>query len=181
MSVDIAIDVAKKLEDLKKICKPKDAKASGIEGYVRRAEDFPALMLQAGLVSALTFFLSKADLDKVNQYFNYWKTGYLPAPLSSSSGETSPQSESGRKSFHPCDDLGEGAGKGYSAYTASLFYVLTMANDCKISSIVVSDVLKCLDALESRELKVERKITPILLRIKELSVMLSPESEGEAS
>jgi len=64
-----AIELGKKLVSLKEECK------QDIDGYVRRGVDFPSLMLSGGLVSALTFYLSKSNVDEVKKYYRYWSGG----------------------------------------------------------------------------------------------------------
>jgi CRISPR type III-B/RAMP module-associated protein Cmr5 len=174
MVTDLAIDIGNKLEALKEICKEKKG-SSGIDGYVRRAEDFPSLMLQAGLVAATTFYLSKANLDSMDKYYIYWKTGNIP--------EVDTGNNEGKKErFDVCSDLSESTSKGYSAYAASLFYIFgSVFGDCKSDNLKPSDVLKCLNLLERDELKYERTLAPILIRVKEISNILSPESKEEGS
>ncbi|MGC9113314.1 type III-B CRISPR module-associated protein Cmr5 [Acidilobus sp.] len=170
MSEDVAIEIGKKLEALKEKWKCKQ-----IDGYVRRAEDFPGLMLQAGLVAATIFYLSKANLDDVSKYYDYWKSGSVPQV--SRGGEEGKGKEKG---FDICEDLGEGASKGYSVYTASLLYVFgKVIKECSDKGVTPNDVLDCLNQLMKGELRYERTLAPILISIKEISDLLSPESREE--
>jgi CRISPR type III-B/RAMP module-associated protein Cmr5 len=171
-----AIKLGKKLVSLKEECK------QDIDGYVRRAVDFPSLMLSSGLVSALTFYLSKSDVDEVKKYYQYW---------------------SGGDKVHKelCNDVGKGSSKGYSAYTASLLYVLKNSgveacgmlensrekkdtkeeenNTKNAKDSLENAILMCLEAVEKDEIKVEKRVVDTLVRLKEISEMLS--SEGESS
>jgi len=52
--IDFVIEYGKKLEKKKEECKTIDA-------FIRRAEDFPSLVVQEGLVPAMTFYYSKAE------------------------------------------------------------------------------------------------------------------------
>ncbi|QIW22853.1 type III-B CRISPR module-associated protein Cmr5 [Sulfolobus sp. S-194] len=56
--IDYVIEYGKKLESKKLQCK-------NIDAFVRRAEDFPSLVAQEGLVPAMTFYYAKAE-GKVN-------------------------------------------------------------------------------------------------------------------
>jgi len=51
--IDFVIEYGKKLEKKKEKCEKIDA-------FIRRAEDFPSLVVQEGLVPAMTFYYSKA-------------------------------------------------------------------------------------------------------------------------
>jgi CRISPR type III-B/RAMP module-associated protein Cmr5 len=51
--IDFVIEYGKKLEKKKRECRKIDA-------FIRRAEDFPSLIVQEGLVPAMTFYYSKA-------------------------------------------------------------------------------------------------------------------------
>lgn len=53
-SVSLALSIGEELLELKEKC-------GSIEGFVRRARDFPSLVLGSGLVPSLTFYLSKVD------------------------------------------------------------------------------------------------------------------------
>lgn len=52
--IDFVIEYGKKLEKKKEECKSLDA-------FIRRAEDFPSLAAQEGLVPAMTFYYSKME------------------------------------------------------------------------------------------------------------------------
>ncbi|BFI75769.1 type III-B CRISPR module-associated protein Cmr5 [Sulfurisphaera ohwakuensis] len=52
--IDYVIEYGKKLENIKSKC-------NSIDAFVRRAEEFPSLVAQEGLVPALTFYYSKAE------------------------------------------------------------------------------------------------------------------------
>jgi CRISPR type III-B/RAMP module-associated protein Cmr5 len=52
--IDFVIEYGKKLEKKKTECQKIDA-------FIRRAEDFPSLVVQEGLVPAMTFYYSKAE------------------------------------------------------------------------------------------------------------------------
>ncbi|AGJ62068.1 type III-B CRISPR module-associated protein Cmr5 [Saccharolobus islandicus] len=52
--IDFVIEYGKKLEKKKEECKSLDA-------FIRRAEDFPSLVAQEGLVPAMTFYYSKME------------------------------------------------------------------------------------------------------------------------
>jgi len=52
--IDFVIEYGKKLEKKKEKCERIDA-------FMRRAEDFPSLVVQEGLVPAMTFYYSKAE------------------------------------------------------------------------------------------------------------------------
>ena len=59
--INFVIEYGKKLEKKKTECK-------SIDAFIRRAEEFPSLLVQEGLVPAMTFYYSKAegvvDLEK---------------------------------------------------------------------------------------------------------------------
>lgn len=170
-----AIELGKKLVSLKEECK------QDIDGYVRRAVDFPSLMLSSGLVSALTFYLSKSNVDEVKKYYRYWSGG-----------------DGAHKEL--CNDVGKGSSRGYSAYTASLLYVLKnsgveacgMLEDSREKKDTKEEenntknakdslekvILMCLEAVEKDEIKVEKRVVDTLVRLKEISEMLSPEGES---
>ncbi|MFP3233637.1 MAG: type III-B CRISPR module-associated protein Cmr5 [Sulfolobaceae archaeon] len=52
--IDFVIEYGKKLEKKREECK-------NIDAFIRRAEDFPSLVVQEGLVPAMTFYYSKAE------------------------------------------------------------------------------------------------------------------------
>lgn len=52
--IDYVIEYGKKLER-------KKAECTNIDAFVRRAEDFPSLVMQEGLVPAMTFYYAKAE------------------------------------------------------------------------------------------------------------------------
>jgi len=52
--IDFVIEYGKKLEKKKREC-------GKIDAFIRRAEDFPSLVVQEGLVPAMTFYYSKAE------------------------------------------------------------------------------------------------------------------------
>ena len=52
--IEFVVDYGRRLEGVKSRCK-------SIDAFVRRAEDFPSLAAQEGLVAALTFYYSKAE------------------------------------------------------------------------------------------------------------------------
>lgn len=54
--IDFVIEYGKKLEKKKEECKSLDA-------FIRRAEDFPSLVAQEGLVPAMTFYYSKMEKE----------------------------------------------------------------------------------------------------------------------
>lgn len=56
--VDYVIEYGKKLEK-------KRADCGNIDAFIRRAEDFPSLVMQEGLVPAMTFYYSKAGKEQV--------------------------------------------------------------------------------------------------------------------
>jgi len=165
-----AIKLGKKLVSLKEECK------QDVEGYVRRAVDFPSLMLSSGLVSALTFYLSKSNVNEVKEYYQYW-------------------SKDDKAHKELCNDVGKGSSRGYSAYTASLLYVLKNSGveacgmledssekkekDTKEAKNSLENViLMCLEAVEKDEIKVEKRVVDTLVRLKEISEMLSQEGES---
>jgi len=51
--IDFVIEYGKKLEKKKREC-------GKIDAFIRRAEDFPSLVVQQGLAPAMTFYYSKA-------------------------------------------------------------------------------------------------------------------------
>ncbi|MFP3045426.1 MAG: type III-B CRISPR module-associated protein Cmr5 [Thermocladium sp.] len=171
--LDLAIEIAKKLNSLKNECGDGE---SSIEGYARRAVDFPSLMLQGGLASAMSFYLSKSDITKVFHYFNYWQKGEKPKMENKSD-------KKGSNRYDLCDDMGKESSKGYSAFMGSLLYILANSGkqECNLENEekVGSSILECLTSLEQEEVRIEKKITPILIKLKELSEMLSPRKEGE--
>lgn len=63
--IDYVIEYGKKLEEKKKECKEKD-KNSSIDAFIRRAEEFPSLVVQEGLVPTMTFYYSKAEGKQVS-------------------------------------------------------------------------------------------------------------------
>ncbi|MFP3203167.1 MAG: type III-B CRISPR module-associated protein Cmr5 [Sulfolobus sp.] len=54
--IDFVIEYGKKLEKKREECK-------NIDAFIRRAEDFPSLVVQEGLVPAMTFYYSKAEKE----------------------------------------------------------------------------------------------------------------------
>ncbi len=52
--IDYVIEYGKKLEEKKEKC-------GNIDAFVRRAEEFPSLVVQEGLVPSMTFYYSKAE------------------------------------------------------------------------------------------------------------------------
>jgi len=54
--IDFVIEYGKKLEKKREECEKIDA-------FIRRAEDFPSLVVQEGLVPAMTFYYSKAGKE----------------------------------------------------------------------------------------------------------------------
>ena len=54
--IDFVIEYGKKFEKKREECEKIDA-------FIRRAEDFPSLVVQEGLVPAMTFYYSKAEKE----------------------------------------------------------------------------------------------------------------------
>jgi len=54
--IDFVIEYGKKLEKKREEC-------GKIDAFIRRAEDFPSLVVQEGLVPAMTFYYSKAEKE----------------------------------------------------------------------------------------------------------------------
>ncbi|BCU70045.1 hypothetical protein [Stygiolobus caldivivus] len=151
------IEVIRKLNELKGLCD------GGVDGYKRRAVDFPSLMLQGGLEMALIFYLSKSNEDDLLTFFKYWKTG-----------------GAGRKE-DMCREVGKGSKSGYSSFTATVLYILSKdIPECDLERGKVTDaVVSCLDKVSKDEIRVEKRLTPTLVKIKGLSEMIAPGDNNE--
>ncbi|BCU67986.1 hypothetical protein HS7_14230 [Sulfolobales archaeon HS-7] len=153
----MAIDIAKKLYQVKRKCGDE-----GIKGFTRRARDFPSLMLQGGLVGAMIFYLSKGKISDIGYYYDYWRA-------------ESPRVEDKKI----CSDMEGESNKGYSAFIGSLFYILNSmeVESCGGDEIREDLILECIRSIEEREVKIEKKILTPIIRVKELSEMLTPQGD----
>ncbi|BDC18770.1 type III-B CRISPR module-associated protein Cmr5 [Acidianus sp. HS-5] len=69
--IDYALDIGKKVLDLHIECGGKEA----IKGFRSRAREFPQMVQQLGLISSITFLLSKVDDDILIPSIKYFLYG----------------------------------------------------------------------------------------------------------
>ena len=151
------MEVIRKLNKLKGLCN------GDVDGYKRRAVDFPSLMLQGGLEMALIFYLSKSSEKDLLSFFKYWKTGEV----------------AGKEDM--CKEVGKGSKSGYSSFTATVLYMLSKdIPECDLESGKVTDaVISCLDKVSKDEIRVEKRLTPTLVKIKGLTEIIAPGDRSE--
>lgn len=161
-----ALEVVIKIDDLISNCKHiikeevKEIKAHALE---RRGKDLPALVLQSGFVTSITFYLSKLD-SEVLYSKTYNKLRGFNTELD--------------KNY--CNDLSNDLreeGKGYTIMLALVNYYLSkiaeskQINECKNLNGIIS-VAKCLKTLrestEAGEFIVESLMMPYLIELKKL-------------
>ncbi len=132
----------------------KAAKQAG-EGVRRRARELPSLMLQAGLVPTLTFFMSKAEENEFMEWFSYLRN---PQPTN-----------------RPSSDL-KGEGGGYSVLLAMIFDAMEKLAGVNVGSVSgFTDLLKILLGIGSgrgESLRISRILMPYLVEVKKLATAL---------
>jgi len=123
-------------------------------GIVRRAVDFPSLMLSIGFSSAFTFYLSKAgqDFSSIVSFFKYLTTDEF--------------------SENVCGELEKKEGVGYAGYIAILLFIMKKTGK---SVEIEPDVKKAystlsalLDIADSLDYKYERKLLFYLHEVKKV-------------
>ncbi|AWR98121.1 type III-B CRISPR module-associated protein Cmr5 [Acidianus sulfidivorans JP7] len=138
--INLVVELAKKFENCG-------------EDFKRRAEEFPTLMTQVGLAPALTFFLSKSDVEKVASLYN------------NISGQID------------CKDT-----DGYSSYTAALIYLINkVENLCEIKegdkNLIINSIIDCVKKVSQREETgmLPKKLIPYVVELKKVVNIIIPE------
>ena len=146
--VKFAADVAKKV--ISAGCG--EIKGSGKPGLVRRAIDFPSLMLTLGFQPAFTFYASK--IDNYGNVYRVYK--YLKGDLNDGSAI--------------CGELERSEGSGYAGYVAVLLLLLEkVGKDVKLTSERPEEVFKVLlDLTTSVDFSTERLLLPYLEEVKKI-------------
>ena len=129
-----------------------EIKGSGKPGLVRRAVDFPSLMLTLGFQPAFTFYVSKID-NYANVYRVY---KYLKGELSDGSAI--------------CSELERSEGSGYAGYVGVLLILLEKVGKVvKLTSEKPGEVFSVLlDLVTSVDFSTERVLLPYLEEVKKI-------------
>jgi len=145
--VNFAADVGKKII-LARCNKEKDSTKPGL---VRRAVDFPTLMLSIGFSPAFTFYLSKIeDYDSLIKFYKY---------LLNEEQDTQPI----------CKELERKEGAGYAGYVAILLLVLEkIGKPIKIDENSSSNYSLLINLSTLVDLKDEWRILPYLSELKKV-------------
>lgn len=136
-------------------------------GIVKRAVDFPSLMLSVGLNAAYTFYLSKislsSDIDKIVYLFKYF--------------DDNTQNNNMDKNI--CEEFSKKEGAGYLSYISLLLKMLKDMQLININFVNKKDETKekndtenenykniLLDIVEKLNLRTQRQLLPYVLEIK---------------
>ncbi|ADL18421.1 hypothetical protein ASAC_0012 [Acidilobus saccharovorans 345-15] len=125
-------------------------------GIVRRAVDFPSLMISLGFQPAFTFFLSKVErFSAVSAIYSYL-TG--KAKL-----------DDGVKAAI-CDELRRSEGAGYAGYVAIILYALSRVGESVSVGGNEEEIYKSLLGIALKELALakERLLSEYLLEVKKV-------------
>ena len=152
--IEFVVKYGGKLEDVKSRC-------GSIKAFVRRAEDFPSLVAQEGLVAALTFYYSKAEGRPVK-----------PEDIREVKEEKADLKQASRGQESEGVGCGEvtSEGEGYSLYLNFLLEVLRTFGGLKCES-----PLECIREVRRNEFVLTRLILPILVEMKKVAHII----EGE--
>lgn len=130
----------------------------------RRLEDFPTLMLQVGLIPAITFYISKIDDQKKVKAYEV-TLNVIRNP------EEKP-------SVDICHDL-SGAGGGYPHATALLLAYAGEISGCSDTSYATTgpDLVECLKKIEEQGMRIEKLTLNYVYELKKLAKALYHEKE----
>ncbi|MGC9113025.1 type III-B CRISPR module-associated protein Cmr5 [Acidilobus sp.] len=125
-------------------------------GIVRRAVDFPSLMVGLGFQPAFTFYLSKIErFSAVSGIYSY---------LTGKAGLD------GRVKAELCEELERSEGAGYAGYVAIVLYALNKVGESVSVGGAEEDIYKSLLGIASKELTLakERLLSEYLLEVKKV-------------
>jgi CRISPR type III-B/RAMP module-associated protein Cmr5 len=137
-----------------------ECKDSSADGVTRRLREFPQLMLQVGLVPALTFLLSKVnEKDDKEAYSETVKTVL---------GEEAESSKLCKKA--------SGEGQGYAHSLAMLMVFAAKHSGCSVDEIREVDgrMVECLEKIEDKGVVVEKLVLLYANELKKLMTALYP-------
>ena len=165
--VKVALDVALKVKRLVDIAQPERAVALS-----RRARELPTLILQTGLMPALTFYLSKVEKESV--YMLVLKALEIEAEKMKPDDDDLVKKV--KKLAKEIKEEVEEEGKGYTALLSISAYILKQfANmygieKCK-NVYTVAEFVECLHEIRSnrdKEVMLEKQFINFMLEVKKL-------------
>lgn len=120
-------------------------------GLVRRAKEFPSLMLSVGFGPAFTFFLAKVeDYNAVSEVFRYLSGG-------------------GANSQALCSEMEAREGAGYAGYVAILLLALReVGKSISVDGGSLELYINLLDVAKQVSVKEARRLAPYLEEVKEV-------------
>lgn len=149
------------------------------EAIARRLKDFPQIALQAGLVPALTFLLSKLDSDEKHSAYKAVISVVLgkASTFSVVSGE---QEARNRRSVDSVCGTARGEGGGYPHALALLLAYAGLQAGCNIESLqeVGSKLVECIERIKGEGVVVERLVLSYANELKKLTSALYPSRES---
>lgn len=133
--IEFVVGFGRRMEDVKSRC-------NSIDAFVRRAEDFPSLVAQEGLVAAMTFYYSKAE-------------GRVVSPED--------VKKDAEKDVEKCKEVASEGG-GYSIYLDFLIEALR-----EFGGLKCEGPLNCILEVRRNEALLTRLLLPILIEMKKVA------------
>ena len=159
--VELAIDHALRVKEAAD--KLRLGAGSAGQAFARRAEQLPGLMASAGLVAALTFYLSKSKPEKLADATK------LLSPSDIKDDELKRLASSLR------DELGAGEGAGYTLVTAAVAIAMREIAGVNVNlnsnqpAVEIAKALKNLRCQKGKTIKVHAALQPYLVELKKLA------------
>ena len=156
--VEAALEAIKRFDEMfRDVCTTCETKA---EGLVRRLKEFPSLVLQSGLIPALTFYLSKIDEKKKQEAYSLTVKVVLNLPI-----------DGNRRAV--CRGM-RGEGEGYPQAIGLLISYIGLQADCKPEELdeIGAKLVECIKKIKAKGVSLERLAEAYATELKKLATAI---------